>query len=317
MRIAHLLLLLLVASAIGHAADEILLRNGNVIRGVIISEKEDAVVIRVGENVDPNDANTYIEMTLDKKRIRTLARGTSPFSAPERTSVAPPDPEPTPKPATVAPISKKNKGEGDSSRDRPHGDEEATPEAPSDTSDKKEKEEEVIAAVAQLAAEIDETLRADIDGYIEQLASEEEEVRNEAESRLTAIGELAAPLVAQTILVPKGRFQHISAIQVLKKMRERRAVMMLIDQLNGGRRDRTRMWNAHQALKSITGQDLYFDDDDSLRRRRYFIGEWQKWFESVEEEYPPQFYYEDRAQARAEGKGAKLDSPAWGKAKTN
>jgi hypothetical protein len=253
-------------------ADEILLRNGNIIRGQVISEDAEKVVINIPFGKAGDDGQErFVRMTFPRDRVSRVTRRRSIFEE---------------KPEPIRPALQGRRAE----------DEPETPAAGEVPAEEPAESPETPPAEAAESEEeqIDPALRDKIASLIGELKITDRDARSRAERQLTAIGEDAVPQVTEALLASDSRLQAISLGHVVGNLGDKRATRALIAQLDAVDRKKTIMRAAYKALKRITGKNIFFDDDDSLRVRRIQQKEWLDWFESVAEDYPPQIGFEEK-----------------------
>ncbi|MBN2713974.1 MAG: hypothetical protein JXR97_16260 [Planctomycetes bacterium] len=262
-------------------ADEILLRSGNVIRGEILEETETTIKIKVffGDDTDSN-SDSYVIQEMDKKRIRKITRGGSLLKPRQTTVVTQPGEEKKTETVAETPTVEENK---DTEAGKAEGEAGETPAPEAGNKDKKKEEKE-----------IDPALKKQIEMLIGNLSSIDESVRESSEQRLQAIGKDAISLVAACAKSSSSHMATLSSIKVLRALRAKEATRLLIDKLQGTNADRSVMRAAHNALKDITGQAIYFNEQFSIAKRNTDRGKWLEWFKTVEEEYPEQIGYEKK-----------------------
>jgi len=274
--------LILAATA---AADEILLKNGNVIIGKIIHEDAENVIIRISSPLsdDSGDAEKFIEMSFPKSNVRRITRdanffqpikrkGTEEEKKPEPAATPTEPPEPTP---PVTPTSPDTPTTG------------AGTETAAETTPATDKEPEPL---------LDPALQKQVDSYIESLGTMmDEEKRKGIEQRLAAIGEDVGPTVILALKKGGPDFKRISLIRILERLRDKRGVRELIEQLKGMRTNTIRMRFAYQTLMKITGHAIKFEyevEDNKYRAKQ--VQAWEEWFTSVKDQYPEQVGYEEK-----------------------
>jgi hypothetical protein len=268
------------------AADEILLKNGNVFRGKILSETEREVVIGIpmneGEEVT-RDKKNFIEMTVDKANIKSITRDSTIFRPIEREVVGE---EKTPvEPVLANEENKTSPAEKTPATETAPNTNEQPVEGEGKTTDNNNKEE--AATEKPVEEQLDPALQAQIDALVKNLGSGDEAARNKAAQKLQSIGKDATPSLVKALL-SGGNTQRIDAAKVLGEIRDKRAIQGLIKALEGGRDDRTRMRFVYNALKSVTGQSFFFNEDGNANKRRAEVAKWQEWFDGAKEELPEQ-----------------------------
>ncbi len=263
------------------AGDEILLKNGHVITGKIEQEDAEEVTIRVRtpSTAEGGDKEQYIKMTFAKENVRRITRDGSFFEPITRTATQDEEEEAEEPTAPVPAV--------------PAADEETEPAVEEPTA---EAEESKAAAEAK-EDELDPALKAQIESLIGSIeATEEQEARERLEQRLVAIGKDAVPLVVTALKAGGSDLKRISLIRVLRTLGDKRAVQELVNQMRGGRRNQTRMRYAWYAVRTLTGKGFDYDyDEDNTQKRNRQLNVWQKWFDSVKDDYPPQIGYDEEA----------------------
>lgn len=278
-------------------ADSIILRNGNAFEGTVVKADDVNVVFRLR----PDDDGEVIEMTFERETVREIRYSSATLledafraassAEPENGTTAPPS-SAAPKADTpvredktpVAPVTplpeapKTETGAGTA----PGKGEEPTPPSSETTTDK---------------PIIDPAIRQQIESFMGALQSVDQKDRDAATARLKAMGEMAVPLLAETLSTSKSMTQARSINRLLGEMGDKRVVRLLIDQLQGGRDDQSRMEWAWISLRKLTGQEIHFSSDANQMRRNSQRQEWLDWFETVKKNYPEQLAVEAEQEA--------------------
>ncbi len=270
--------LLLAAPA---SADEVLLTNGNILRGRILYEDDAKIELEIP--LDGEAPDNTVTMTLEKSRVRQITRSPSVFETSRREAIGIAEEE-TPEPAAAEEPPPPSGGSG------AEGGAPQTPETDAGGESGAAADEEPTEAEEQGYVEetIDPALERQVESLLRTLGESTREGRDAAENQLVAIGEVATPTLGRALLTSDSNRQKISIVQVLGRIGDRRAVRALLTQLRGGRDDKTRMRHAWTALKRITGQDIYFNEDHGEAKRESDIRDWLDWWESAKEDYPEQ-----------------------------
>jgi len=278
----------LLGFAAGAAGDEVLLKNGNVIHGTIVSEDAENIVFRIPfEEKEAGKEARFVEMTFPRSRVQRLTRSATVFTPVQREAGAKPE-------------------AGAAAGDTPAGTGSAAVESASAPA---KGDEETAPGGTE---EVSPALKAQIDALLEQLKGTEDEARTEAEQKLGAIGEPAMRLVGLTLKSSESRLQSMACIRVLRAAGDRKAVRVLIDKLEGANQDRARMQLAWNALKSITGQTIYFNEEHSARERGVQKGKWLEWFETVKDDpsYRKQYGFSEQDEKEKKEKQQAEAKPA-------
>lgn len=286
-RIAVCAFLAALLSAPVLKADMIELKNGAVFEGKIVHQSDESVTIRMmGAGSNDEDGPT-IEMSFKRERIKsiTISEGLlTPARRPKAVDVtreAPPPAAPEAKPDTESPDLFGQEGGGTpATKQPPATGGEAAPEA--------EEEEEINPLILR---------------YMEDLGDLDQKTRDAARTRLAAFGTDATPALVPAYRESTSYTMKRSILIVLSDIKDKRATRFLIDALEGTGREESRMEWAWIALKKTTGQNIYFDADDSARARGSQRQRWLDWFETVKEDdaYAEQIGYEEEAADTAAG----------------
>lgn len=267
----------IVWSATLHA-DEILLRNGNVIRGDIIVQDESAVKIKVFFGEDQSEDSSVV-MEIPTERIRRVTKEGSLFKPQSRTSI-----KTTPAPdmldtSAATPTPGTEETESDSG--------EETPPTPTPT--------EPEATTATEAPALDPALKRQADLLLQNLANTDNDTRAQASDRLAAMGKDVVPLMVKKLMDAENAVQKIALMRLLGNSGDKRAILALLDQMRSP--NAFVMRNAWLALKNLSGQVHFFDESHDARRRAQYIENWMNWFEKNEADLPVQIGYEARQEA--------------------
>ncbi len=286
-RISGIVLLVCGLLVFRLSADEVLLKNGNVIVGKIVQETAQSITIKVltASGQGKTGADRFIQMTFQKKDIRRITREANFFKPVTRTGGArkekdeqvPASPDITPAMDAGKEDAKERGGAAADAKDEDKARE-------SKDNDKADKEED----------KLDPALQAQVDSLIDSIGKTKDQKQREAmESRIVAIGKEVAPTVIKALNAGGDDFKRISLIRVIRSLGDKRAVQALINQLKGNSRNTIRMRYAWKTLKSLTGKGFDFDFNQkhkafNIKKRNRQIARWQKWFDSVKDNYPKQ-----------------------------
>jgi len=279
-------------------ADEILLKNGNVVKGTITEENEEFVIIEVSSGKPSADPKkSFIRQTIKQNRIKRIKKGRTlqsrarfrsgtaeKKSDPVHTTKEPPKKtdsppitktDPTPSKATVKTDAGNSDGDGKSTNTK------------KGSTTKKDALPVPDPAMEKL-----------INSLIQALEKADDKKRTDLVAKLAAMGEISLVQMVEALKQTKSRRQKIGITHALKKMggTAKPATRELIEQMRGGIRDSSRMKTAYFALKAVTGKRFFFDEDHSLRKRNVNIQKWLDWLEGEvkKEAYPEQIGYEEK-----------------------
>ncbi|MFW5856961.1 MAG: HEAT repeat domain-containing protein [Planctomycetota bacterium] len=283
------LLALLLAAGSARTDDSVLLKNGAVFEGKVVLQGEEKIVLRMKESDDAPS----VEMEFARDKVDRIIYGEG--LLPTRRTVvveAKPEkkaPEPERPEDWIDRESLFGQGDGeDAGEDAGQAGDDG--EAVSETADALEEAGEATTeddadAAAEDAGE--EEFDPMVMKWIRQLGHEEDSAQQEARKKLAAYGKDAVrPLIKSLLGADLEQRRYI--ILTLGDLRDKRAVQVLIEELEAPDNHDTKMRWTWLALKKITGQNIFFDEEDRRARRRFYIDEWRKWFESVQDRYPEQ-----------------------------
>lgn len=281
------LLVLLLAAGAARTTDSVLLKNGAVFEGKVVLQGEEKIVLRMKESDDAPS----VEMEFTRDQVDRIIYGGGLLPS-RRTVVVEAKPEQkAPEPERPEDWIDRESlfGQGD---DAGEDAEQAGDggEAVSETADALEEAAEATTE-DDAGAAAEDAEEEDVDPmvmkWIRQLGHEEDSAQQEARKKLAAYGKDAVrPLIKSLRGADLEQRRYI--ILTLGDLRDKRAVEVLIEELEAPDNHDTKMRWTWLALKKITGQNIFFDEEDRRARRRYYVDEWRKWFDSVRDRYPEQ-----------------------------
>lgn len=278
----------LCAASGAAAADAVLLKNGAVFEGEVVARNDEVIVLRLEAEGD----EPAVEMEFARDRVDRIIyeEGLLPS---RRTVVLEDEPEEEEEPPADRVDRDSLFGQGDDDDDDGGeagggGDGESIGKTDEETPPGEDGEE-----AGPDGAEEAEPVDPQVAEWIRRLASEEDAEQQSARKKLAAWGgDAVRPLIKSLKGAPLEQRRYI--IATLGDIGDKRAVSVLIDELNVKQAEinppqELKMRWTWIALKKITGQSIYFDEEeDDQARRRFYVKEWRKWFESVEDAYPEQ-----------------------------